>query len=94
MMDVRFLADVRDDLLSAMDWFDQRRAGLGEELGNEFFAAVSRVRDQTLAFASDHTGYSLVVGTKPSWKIENSSHPFRVEWRAVRKFLKRQPQCA
>ena len=57
MMDVRFLADVRDDLLSAMDWFDQRRAGLGEELGKEFFAAVSRVRDQTLAFASGHTGY-------------------------------------
>lgn len=57
MMDVRFLAEIRDDLLSAMDWFDRRRAGLGEELESEFYTAVARVCEWPQAFAPDRTGY-------------------------------------
>lgn len=57
MMDVCFLPEVRDDLLSSMEWFDQRRDGLGEELEIEFYSAVAVVRERPLSFAADQTGY-------------------------------------
>lgn len=56
-MDVRYAKEVRDDLLSSMAWFDERRNGLGDDLEAEFFAAVSVVQDRPLSFAADHTGY-------------------------------------
>ena len=56
-MDVRFLPEVRDDLLSSMDWFDLRRDRLGDELETEFYAAVATVRARPLSFAADRTGY-------------------------------------
>lgn len=57
MMDVRYADEVRDDLLSSMAWFDERRDGLGDELEAEFYAAVSVVQRRPYSFAADHTGY-------------------------------------
>lgn len=56
-MDVRYADEVRDDLLSSMAWFDDRQAGLGDELESEFYAAVSVVKNRPYSFAADHTGY-------------------------------------
>ena len=56
-MDVRFLAEVYDDLSTTMAWLNNRRVGLGDEFESEFFASIATICDRPDTFASDHTGY-------------------------------------
>jgi hypothetical protein len=56
-MGVRYVDEVRDDLLLSIAWFDERKDGLGDEFEAEFYAAVSLVQKRPLSFAADHTGY-------------------------------------
>ncbi len=49
--------EVYDDILSAIEWYDQRRDGLGTEFEKEFFDALTIIESRPDSFASDHTGY-------------------------------------
>ena len=44
MMDVRYADEVFDDLRPSVDWLNSRKAGLGFELEDEFYASVAVVR--------------------------------------------------
>jgi len=55
-MDVRYVHEVKEDLLSSMAWLDERRDGLGDELETEFYLAVATVCDRPHTFAADHAG--------------------------------------
>ena len=57
MIDVRYVDEVRDDLIMGMNWIDERHAGLGDQLESEFFAAVAVVPDRPNTFAADKNGY-------------------------------------
>jgi hypothetical protein len=56
-MDLQYVDELRNDLLTGMEWLDERRSGLGDELESEFFASISVVRDRPHSFAADENGY-------------------------------------
>ena len=56
-MKLRYVDEVFKDLIAGMQWMDDRRAGLGLELEDEFFKSVSSIRDRPLSFAPDKNGY-------------------------------------
>ena len=56
MMDVRYAAEVFDDLKPSVIWFNSRRDGLGHELEDEFYAGVAVVRGRPYAYSVDQTG--------------------------------------
>ena len=57
-MDVRYAAEVFDDLKPSVIWFNSRREGLGQELEDEFYAAVAVVRGRP---------YSYFLLCRPYW---------------------------
>lgn len=71
MMDVRYADEVRDDLLSSMAWLDARRAGLGEELEDEFFAAVLDYRVETDVIVV----MGLFVGGRDESRLRHRGEP-------------------
>ncbi len=56
-MNVRYVDEIREDLIVSMAWMDERQNGLGDELESEFYAAVALVQNQPYSFASDQAGY-------------------------------------
>lgn len=53
---VRFRAEVADDLRDAIDWYDDKRNGLGGEFAAEYWSAIERITNQPLAYAVTETG--------------------------------------
>lgn len=43
--------EVEDDVIAAVVWYDDKRAGLGDEFLSEYPAAIQRIRDNPLMFA-------------------------------------------
>ncbi len=60
MKDFRFAREVHQDLESTMDWLDEKRLGLGDELEHEFFVAVNKARSRPESFAPGQDGYRPV----------------------------------
>ncbi len=45
-----------DDLRGAVDWYDGKRIGLGDEFLVEYWSAIERITDQPLAYGVRQTG--------------------------------------
>jgi hypothetical protein len=43
--------EVEDDVVAAVEWYDTKRRGLGDEFLAEYLAAIGRIRDNPLQFA-------------------------------------------
>jgi len=56
MWEISARPEVEDDLVSAVAWYDDRRAGLGREFLVEYLAAVQRVHENPLQFGVAATG--------------------------------------
>ena len=56
MLAVRFRPEVADDLCDAIDWYDTKRTGLGNEFAGEYWSAIDRITNQPLAYAITETG--------------------------------------
>lgn len=53
---VRFRPEVADDLGDAIDWYDDKRIGLGDKFADEYWTAIERITNQPLAYAVNETG--------------------------------------
>lgn len=53
---IRFRPEVADDLRNAVDWYDAKRTGLGDEFLGEYWSAIDRIIDQPLAYGLAHAG--------------------------------------
>ena len=53
---VRFRPEVADDLGDAIDWYDDKRTGLGDEFAGEYWSAIDRITNQPPAYAVNKTG--------------------------------------
>ena len=53
---IRFRPDVADDLGNAIERYDNKRTGLGDEFADEYWAANERIENQPLAYAVNETG--------------------------------------
>ncbi len=51
MWTLSYRPEVEDDLVAAMDWYDRKQIGLGEDFLAEYLVAIRRVRDNPLLFA-------------------------------------------
>ena len=56
MRDIRFRPEVADDLRDAVDWYDGKRIGFGNEFLVEYWSAIGRITDQPLAHGVTQTG--------------------------------------
>ncbi|MGN6543595.1 MAG: type II toxin-antitoxin system RelE/ParE family toxin [Aureliella sp.] len=56
MAAVRFRPEVVNDLRETIDWYDSKRAGLGNEFADEFWNAIENVTAQPLGYALTSTG--------------------------------------
>lgn len=56
MRDIRFRPEVADDLRDAVDWYDGKRIGLGDEFLVEYGSAIERITIQPLAYGVTETG--------------------------------------
>ncbi len=61
-MTYRFIAPARAEFDAAVDWYEARRAGLGDDFADEVYAAVRKV------VANPHA-YSRVLGAPPGREI-------------------------
>lgn len=50
-MTYRFLAPARVEFDAAVDWYDARRAGLGDDFADEVYAVVQRIVANPLAYS-------------------------------------------
>jgi hypothetical protein len=41
---------------NAIDWYDEKRTGLGDEFAHEYWAAIERIENQPLTYAVNETG--------------------------------------
>ncbi len=53
---LRFRPEVADDLSNAIDWYNDKRTGLGDDFADEYWSAIERITDQPLAYAVSQTG--------------------------------------
>jgi plasmid stabilization system protein ParE len=53
---IRFRPELADDLRTAVDWYDAKRTGLGDEFLGEYWSAIERITDQPLAYGVTHAG--------------------------------------
>ena len=51
MWTLSYRPEVEDDLVAAVDWYDRKQFGLGEDFLAEYLAAIRRVCDNPLLFA-------------------------------------------
>jgi len=51
MWHLSYRPEVEDDIVMAVSWYDDKRLGLGNELLDEYIAAIQRIRDNPLLFA-------------------------------------------
>ena len=56
-MNVRLVDDVYLDLRAARDWYDGKRAGLGDDFVDQFFTIAKKLPEFPLHGAIDETGY-------------------------------------
>lgn len=52
----RFRPEVAGDLSEAIDWYDSRRSGLGEEFVSEYWSTIDRITAHPFAYAINETG--------------------------------------
>jgi len=53
---IRFRPEVADDLRNAVDWYDAKKTGLGDEFLGEYWSAIERIMNQPLAYGVGQTG--------------------------------------
>lgn len=53
---VRYRSEVADDLRDAAGWYDNKRAGLGDEFLTAFWSAIDAATDRPLSFPITQTG--------------------------------------
>lgn len=51
MWQLSYRPEVEDDIVAAVDWYDDKRSGLGDEFLSDYLAAIQRIRDNPLWFA-------------------------------------------
>ncbi len=51
MWRLSYRPEVEDDVIDAVQWYEDKRSGLGDEFIGEYLAAVRRVQDNPLFFA-------------------------------------------
>ena len=51
MWTLSYRLEVEDDLVAAVNWYDRKQIGLGDDFLGEYLAAIRRVRDNPLLFA-------------------------------------------
>ena len=51
MWTLSYRPEVEDDLVAAVDWYDRKQFGLGDDFLAEYLAAIRRVRDDPFLFA-------------------------------------------
>lgn len=51
MWHLSYRPEVEDDVVDAVAWYDDKRAGLGNEFLLEYLAAIQRICDNPLLFA-------------------------------------------
>ena len=51
MWHLSYRPEVEVDVVDAVTWYDDKRAGLGDELLLEYLAAIQRIRNNPLGFA-------------------------------------------
>lgn len=51
MWHLSYRPEVEDDVVDAVAWYDDKRAGLGDEFLLEYLGAIQRIRDNPLLFA-------------------------------------------
>ena len=56
MRDIQFRPAVAEDLRNAIDWYDGKRAGLGDEFVAEYWSAIERITDQPLGYGVTQAG--------------------------------------
>lgn len=56
MWQLSYRPEVEDDVVAAVNWYNEKRLGLGDEFLSEFLAAIRRVRDNPLQFAVASNG--------------------------------------
>ena len=56
MRTIRFRPQVAGDLREAVQWYDEKRSGLGGEFVAEFWSAIDTITDRPLSFAITGTG--------------------------------------
>lgn len=54
MRALRFLPEAPDDIRAACQWYDSRRAGLGQEFLNELHSALGRVSETPEIYGSGY----------------------------------------
>ncbi len=53
---IRFRPEVADDLRTAVDWYEAKRTGLGDEFLGEYWSAIDRIIDQPQGYGLVHAG--------------------------------------
>jgi hypothetical protein len=56
MRDIQFRPEVADDLRHAVDWYDAKRTGLGNEFLAKYWLAIERLTYHPLAYGVTHAG--------------------------------------
>jgi len=56
MWRLSFRPELEDDIAQAVDWYNDKRSGLGDEFLTEFQAAIGRIYDNPLLFAIAENG--------------------------------------
>jgi plasmid stabilization system protein ParE len=56
MPTIRFRPEVAEDLRNAVDWYDAKRNGLGDEFLGEYWSAIDRIVDRPLAYGQARAG--------------------------------------
>jgi hypothetical protein len=53
---IRFRPEVADDLRNAVEWYNAKKTGLGDEFLGEYWSAIERIMNQPLAYGVGQTG--------------------------------------
>jgi toxin ParE1/3/4 len=48
--------EIEEDLVAAVQWYDEKRPGLGKEFLADFFEAIHRIRSNPLVYATASSG--------------------------------------
>ena len=51
MWTLSYRPEVEDDLVAAVDWYDRKQIGLGDDFLAEYLTAIRRLRDDPFLFA-------------------------------------------
>jgi hypothetical protein len=56
MWHLSYRPEIEDDVCEAATWYDDKRAGLGDEFVAEYVSAIRRIQDNPLLFAIAKNG--------------------------------------